>query len=99
MHREFPARAIFDKQGKPLLSWRVQILPFVEEGELFKQFHLDEPWDSEHNKPLIAKMPAVYAKPGARSTARPLYPGSCRQGSGVRGDEGAANPRLYRRNE
>ncbi len=71
MRREFPPRAIFDKQGKPLLSWRVQILPLMEEGELFKQFHLDEPWDSEHNKPLIAKMPAVYAKPGRRTTARP----------------------------
>jgi Protein of unknown function (DUF1559) len=62
-HRTFPARAIFDKQGKPLLSWRVQILPMLEENELFKQFHLDEPWDSAHNKPLIAKMPAVFQDP------------------------------------
>jgi prepilin-type processing-associated H-X9-DG protein len=62
-HQRFPARAIFDKQGKPLLSWRVQILPMLEENELFKQFHLDEPWDSEHNKPLVAKMPAVFRDP------------------------------------
>src|SRR5204863_3386120 len=53
----------FDKRGKPLLSWRVEILPFIEENELFKQFHLDEPWDSEHNKALIAHMPRVFQDP------------------------------------
>jgi hypothetical protein len=46
---------------KALLSWRVQILPFVEQDELYKQFKLDEPWDSEHNKKLVAKMPKLYA--------------------------------------
>jgi hypothetical protein len=45
----------------PLLSWRVAILPFIEEGPLYKQFKLDEPWDSEHNKKLQEKMPKVYA--------------------------------------
>ncbi len=43
------------------LSWRVQILPFIEQGELYSAFHLDEPWDSEHNKSLIAKMPKIFA--------------------------------------
>ena len=40
------------------------MLPYVEEGELFKEFKLDEPWDSEHNKKLLARMPKVYAIPG-----------------------------------
>jgi type II secretory pathway pseudopilin PulG len=62
-HQHFPARAIFDKQGKPLLSWRVQILPFIDEDALFKQFHLDEPWDSDHNKALLAHMPPVFQDP------------------------------------
>jgi hypothetical protein len=61
----YPAAASHSADGKPLLSWRVLILPFIEEGELYKQFRLDEPWDSEHNRTLIAKMPAVYADPGA----------------------------------
>jgi hypothetical protein len=39
----------------------VAILPFIEFDGLYKEFHLDEPWDSEHNKKLIAKMPKVYA--------------------------------------
>jgi hypothetical protein len=59
----FPADAVYDKSGKPLLSWRVQILPFLDEGALFKQFHLNEPWDSPHNKKLLDKMPSVYQDP------------------------------------
>jgi hypothetical protein len=57
----FPAAAIYSKGGKPLLSWRVAILPYLDQQELYKQFHLDEPWDSEHNKKLLAKMPKFYA--------------------------------------
>jgi hypothetical protein len=45
----------------PLFSWRVAILPFIEEVTLYREFKLDEPWDSEHNKKLIAKMPKLYA--------------------------------------
>ena len=60
----FPAQAVYDKDGKPLLSWRVTILPFVEQEALYKEFHLDEPWDSEHNKKLLDKMPKVFASPG-----------------------------------
>jgi hypothetical protein len=51
---------IADKDGKPLLSWRVAILPYIEQGDLYKEFKLDEPWDSEHNKKLVAKMPKRY---------------------------------------
>jgi hypothetical protein len=54
------------KDGKPL-SWRVAILPFIEQDELYRQFHLDEPWDSEHNKKLIAKMPAIFRAPGSKA--------------------------------
>ncbi len=59
----FPLQAMASPSGKPLLSWRVQLLPFLDENELYAQFRLDEPWDSEHNKALIAKMPAVFACP------------------------------------
>jgi hypothetical protein len=58
--------AIIGKDSKPLLSWRVEILPFLgeTEGELYKQFHLNESWDSPHNKKLLSRMPRVYAPPG-----------------------------------
>jgi hypothetical protein len=58
-----------DKHGKPLLSWRVLILPYLEQDELYRQFHLDEPWDSQHNKKLIAAMPDYYRDPGGRLVA------------------------------
>ncbi|HEX3599439.1 MAG TPA: DUF1559 domain-containing protein [Lacipirellulaceae bacterium] len=61
--KTFPANAIYSSDGKPLLSWRVAILPFLEEGGLYKQFHLDEPWDSEHNRALIAHMPTMFQNP------------------------------------
>ncbi|WP_144058846.1 DUF1559 domain-containing protein [Rhodopirellula sp. SWK7] len=63
-YRQLPPSAITDDDGKPLLSWRVALLPFLEEQELYQQFHLDEPWDSEHNLPLSKKLPAVYEAPG-----------------------------------
>jgi hypothetical protein len=63
IHKTFPAQANYDAAGKPLLSWRVHILPFLEQKELYQQFHLDEPWDSEHNLKLIDKMPDLYANP------------------------------------
>ena len=56
----FPGN-IYSKDGKALLSWRVAILPFIEEEKLYKQFKLDEPWDSDANKKLIARMPKLYA--------------------------------------
>jgi hypothetical protein len=67
--RRLPAQAICDKDGKPLLSWRVAVLPFLEEGALYEQFRLDEPWDSEHNLKLLERMPAVYGNPSAPDEA------------------------------
>jgi prepilin-type processing-associated H-X9-DG protein len=61
-YKRLPFHAIYDKDGKtPLLSWRVAILPFIEEGPLYNEFKLDEPWDSRHNRQLINKMPKIYA--------------------------------------
>ncbi len=56
----FPGAAIRDKNGKPLLSWRVAILPYLEQQALYEKFHLDEPWDSPHNKALLKEIPAIY---------------------------------------
>jgi RNA polymerase sigma factor (sigma-70 family) len=68
-----PAPAIYSKDDKPLLSWRVAILPFIEQDALYKAFHLDEPWDSEHNTKLLAQMPAFYAPPGQKDGGKTYY--------------------------
>jgi hypothetical protein len=77
----FPAAYTMDDAGKPLLSWRVHILPFVEQRELYDQFHLDEPWDSPHNRELIAYIPEIYRAPGSAAE-----PGKTNY-LGVRGDD------------
>ena len=63
MHKRFPPAVVYGKNGKPLYSWRVLLLPHLGQQQLFDQFHRDEPWDSEHNKKLLARMPSVYAIP------------------------------------
>ena len=63
----FPPAAVVGKKGKPLLSWRVMLLPYLEQNALYKQFKLDEPWDSEHNLPLSRVVIKTYTDP--RSTA------------------------------
>ncbi|WP_158222713.1 DUF1559 domain-containing protein [Rhodopirellula sp. MGV] len=60
-YRKLPFNTINDASGEPLLSWRVAILPFLEEMELYQQFRLDERWDSPHNQRLLEQMPAVFA--------------------------------------
>ena len=78
----FPPVAISDKKtGKPLLSWRVALLPYLEEDNLYRQFKLDEPWDSEHNMKLAAKMPKIYShptknKPGDNKTHYQVFYGN-----------------------
>jgi len=67
VYRTFPSATTTSKGGK--LSWRVQILPFIEQQALYEQFHLDEDWDSEHNKALISQMPLTYSRPGSTVAA------------------------------
>ena len=71
-YSHFPPAALRDKQNKPLLSWRVLILPYLDQVKLYKEFHLNEPWDSPHNKKLIARMPSEYRSPASRIT-KPGY--------------------------
>lgn len=61
----FVPRTINDEEGKPLLSWRVALLPYLGEQELYSKFNLDEPWDSAHNKPLLDAMPDFFRNPKA----------------------------------
>jgi hypothetical protein len=60
----FPPVSMRTKDGRPGLSWRVAILPYLEQDSLYRQFKLDEAWDSPTNKSLISRMPRVYAPVG-----------------------------------
>jgi hypothetical protein len=63
-HGQFPAPALAGRDGRKLLSWRVAILPQLGHRALYDRFHLDEPWDSPHNRSLLVEMPRVFACPG-----------------------------------
>jgi hypothetical protein len=62
----FPPAAVPGPAGQAKLSWRVHLLPFIDQQDLYKEFKLDEPWSSEHNKKLVAKMPDIYKGLNAR---------------------------------
>jgi hypothetical protein len=91
-HGRFPACAI-RQDDRPLLSWRVAILPFLEQSALYDRFHLDEAWDSPHNASLLKEMPSAYAPVTSGET--PAYATHYQRivgpGSLFDGDEG---PRL-----
>jgi hypothetical protein len=65
-HNHMPVPAFLDKNHQPLLSWRVHLLPYLEHEKLYREFRLNEPWDSAHNRKLIDRMPAVFRSPASK---------------------------------
>ncbi|HEY2837871.1 MAG TPA: M56 family metallopeptidase, partial [Pirellulales bacterium] len=61
--QSLPPAVLFGPDGKTPHSWRVALLPYLEQNALYKEYKLDEPWDSENNKKVLAKMPAVFRCP------------------------------------
>jgi hypothetical protein len=62
-HGHLPPAVITDKNGYPLYSWRVELLPFLGEEKLYDEFRRDKPWNSPENFKLLRRMPMVYAFP------------------------------------
>jgi hypothetical protein len=54
---------VYGLEGSPLYSWRVVLLQYIEQQDLFDEFHKDEPWDNPHNIRLLERMPPQYAPP------------------------------------
>ena len=100
-HKSFPPAYTVDKAGKPLLSWRVLILPYLEQNALYKEFHLDEPWDSPHNRTLIDRMPPTYRCPSeqleTRGRGQDDLPDPARQVDDLPGPGGYQDPEGHRR--
>ena len=70
----FPAAVVMGPDGKTPHSWRVEILPYLEQNQLFKAYKMDEPWDSPNNKKVLEKMPNVFnADPNQPSTMSSYY--------------------------
>jgi hypothetical protein len=69
VHDAFPPLYTVDKDGKPLHSWRVLLLPFLEQTALYDAIRHDEPWDSEHNKQFHDMILDVYRCPNNPNVA------------------------------
>ncbi|MFO0979341.1 MAG: DUF1559 domain-containing protein [Planctomycetaceae bacterium] len=63
VYGKFPPSVVIDEKSGVARSWRVEILPFIEQTQLYEQYRKDEPWDSEANKAVLAKMPATFRHP------------------------------------
>jgi hypothetical protein len=64
---------VYNAKGEAILSWRVHLLPYLEYENLYRQFKMDEPWDSENNKRLVEPMPKVYEVPGREAPRGKTY--------------------------
>ena len=58
---QLPPAYIADAQGRPMHSWRVLILPYMEEQALYNRYDFSEPWDGPNNSKLLAEMPRSYS--------------------------------------
>lgn len=58
-----PASRLVNSKNRPVLSWRVQILPLLGYDELYRRFDLEQPWDSPHNKALLPYIPDEFVSP------------------------------------
>jgi hypothetical protein len=91
-----PPAAVYGVDGKPLLSWRVLILPYLKQDELYRQFRLDEPWDSPHNLRLLPQMPRFYTPSPGRRKAVARYHTACHvfygRGAAFEGKQGLRIP-------
>lgn len=67
-----PPAYIADADGRPMHSWRVLLLPFLEQRELYEEYDFAEPWDGPHNRRLLARRPPVYALHDGASQREPF---------------------------
>ena len=66
----FPPAYVADDKGRPIHSWRVLILPFVGESQLYNRYRFEEPWNSPHNMKLVSMRPSVFRCPSENSECR-----------------------------
>ena len=63
-HKHLPPAYLADKTGRPMHSWRILILPYLDQNELYKEYNFDESWDGPNNRSLASRMPPFYALHG-----------------------------------
>src|SRR5262249_35814183 len=72
VNQRLPAN-VYGPNGEPLLSWRVHLLPYLEQDNLYKQFNMKEAWDGPNNKKLLEQMPKVFEVLGREAPKGQTY--------------------------
>lgn len=62
----FPPAVVADEAGRPIHSWRVLLLPYLDRKALYDRYRFDEPWDGPNNIQLLKEMPTIFACPNHR---------------------------------
>ena len=97
--KRFPPAVFRQKDGKKLehpYSWRVALLPYLDEPELYRQYRFDEPWDSERNRKVLEQMPSVYRHPGAdKESVYTAYFALVGPGTAFEGSDGVPIRRFF----
>lgn len=62
-HGRLPPAYVTDPSGRPMHSWRVLLLPYLGQKELYDKYNFNEPWDGPHNRRLAADAPSPYVCP------------------------------------
>lgn len=96
-YKTYPPPIVTDSKGKPLYSWRVLLLPYLQQQALYDKFALAEPWDSETNHPLAYSIPSVYSSPASSGWGEYSYglitgPGTLFPQSGPLGPDDISDP-------
>ncbi len=63
----YPPPYIADRDGRPMHSWRVLILPYLSETELYNAYNFAEPWDGPNNRKLADRIGSIYLRSGLES--------------------------------
>ncbi|MDP6557555.1 MAG: DUF1559 domain-containing protein [Pirellulaceae bacterium] len=98
-----PPAFIPGPDGKPMHSWRVLLLPYLDEHGLYGNYDFSQPWDSAHNQQLATRMPRVFACPADPDSLSlgesnymvvvgpaTMFPGSTARTTGSIGDDTAS---------
>lgn len=90
-HMHFPSGDGPVKKGGPAVSWRVKVLPFIEQANLYDQYNVDEPWDSENNLKVLKQMPEVFQNPASNAEPNHTVYRGIGGTSGLMGVDGKGN--------
>ena len=99
-HGHYPPAEARDRDGRPLLSWRIAILPYLAPANdpvtraayeaLARRFRADEPWDGPHNRALLAEMPAPFGPSDPAAPGQTRYQAFVGPGAVFEADRGLA---------